>query len=259
LEQRLGARLLNRTTRSVSPTQAGQALFNRLEPAMSDIEFAVGEVGAFQTRPSGRVRLNLPRLAASLVLTPELGRFGQTYPDIHLDLTIDDAITDVVAEGFDAGIRLGERVERDMIAVRLTPDLRLAVVGAPSYFANRSLPQTPRDLRDHACINYRWSATGALYRWHFEGPDGPLDVDVHGPLTVNDTGIIIEAALGGGGMACLPETSVMQHIASGRLTRVLDDWCRPFSGFFLYYPSRHHMPASLRTLIDFLKLKEASV
>jgi len=133
-------------------------------------------------------------------------------------------------------------------------------VGAPSYFADRPLPQTPQDLRDHACINYRWSATGALYRWHFENPDrSPLDVDVSGPLTLNDTGIIIEAALEGSGLACLPESSVMDQIASGRLVRTLDEWCRPFSGFFLYYPSRRHMPVSLRTFIDFVRLKETAL
>jgi DNA-binding transcriptional LysR family regulator len=258
LEERLGVRLLNRTTRSVSPTEAGVALFNRLEPAIADIESAVGEAGASGTRPTGRVRLNLPRLAASLVLVPVLGRFAETYPGIQLDLTIDDAFADVVGEGFDAGIRIGERVERDMVAVRLTPELRLAVVGAPSYFARRPPPQTPRELRDHACINYRWSGSGALYRWHFDGPDGPLDVDVGGPLTVNDTGIIIDAALAGSGLACLPEAAVMQHIASGRLIRALDKWCRPFSGFFLYYPGRRHMPVPLRTLIDFLKRNDAS-
>jgi DNA-binding transcriptional LysR family regulator len=257
LEERLGVRLLNRTTRSVSPTEAGIGLFNRLEPAIADIEGAVGETGSLGTRPSGRVRLNLPRLAASLVLVPVLGRFAETYPDIHLDLTIDDAFADVVGEGFDAGIRVGERVERDMVAVRLTPDLRLAVVGAPSYFARRPPPRTPRELRNHACINYRWSGSGALYRWHFDGPDGPLDVDVGGPLTVNDTGIIIDAALAGSGLACLPETAVMQHLASSRLTRALDEWCRPFSGFFLYYPGRRHMPVPLRTLIAFLKQEDA--
>ncbi len=253
LEDRLGVRLLNRTTRSVSPTEAGHALYERLGPAIADIEGAVGEAGSFRDSPKGRVRLNLPRLAADLVVAPVLGRFAEIYPDIHLDLTIDDALTDVVAEGFDAGVRLGERVQPDMVAVRLTADLRLAVVGAPSYFARKPPPRTPHDLADHACINYRWAASGALYRWPFDGPKGPIEVAVEGPLTVNDTDLILNAALGGGGLACLPESFVAPQIDSGQLVRVLDAWCKPFSGFFLYHPGRRHTPPALRTLIDFLK------
>ena len=215
LEDRLGVRLLNRTTRSVSPTEAGQALYERLGPAIADIESAVGEAGSFRDSPKGRVRLNLPRLAADLVLAPVLGRFAEIYPDIHLDLTIDDALTDVVAEGFDAGVRLGERVQPDMVAVRLTADLRLAVVGAPSYFARKPPPRTPHDLADHACINYRWAASGALYRWPFDGPKGPIEVAVEGPLTVNDTDLILDAALGeAASPACQKASSRPRSIAA---------------------------------------------
>ena len=253
LEERLGTRLLNRTTRSVSPTEAGIALFNRIEPAIAEIDSAVGAIGVSQQRPSGRLRLNLPRLAADSLLAPVLGRFAQAYPNILLELTIDDALTDVVAEGFDAGIRIGEHLQQDMVAVRLTPNIQVAIVGAPLYFAQRDAPQTPRDLKNHACINYRWATTGALYRWPFNGPDGPIDVAVEGPLAVNDTDVILEAALGGGGLACLPERLVARHIETGRLVRVLETWCRPVSGFFLYYPGHRHTPSALRALIDFLR------
>jgi DNA-binding transcriptional LysR family regulator len=253
LEERLGARLLNRTTRSVSPTEAGLALFNRIEPAIAEIESAVGAFGVFQLRPSGRLRLNLPQVAADLILAPVLGRFVQAYPDIRLELTIDDALTDVVAEGFDAGIRNGERLQQDMIAVRLTPNFHLAIVGSPLYFVQREALQTPRDLKDHACITYRWAATGAVYRWPLNGPDGPIHVAVEGPLVVNDLKLILAAALGGAGLACLPDKLVTRHIETGRLVPVLQAWCGPISGFFLYYPSHRHTPIALRAFIDFLR------
>jgi DNA-binding transcriptional LysR family regulator len=253
LEERLGARLLNRTTRSVAPTEAGLALFNRIEPAIAEIENAVGAFGVSQSRPSGRLRLNLSRFAADIILAPVLGRFAQAYPNIFLELTIDDALSDVVAEGFDAGIRNGERLQQDMVAVRLTPNFQLAIVGAPLYFAQREPPQTPRDLKDHACITYRWAATGAVYRWPLNGPDGPIHVAVEGPLVVNDLKVILAAALGGGGLACLPDRLVMRHIETGRLVPVLEAWCGPISGFFLYYPSHRHTPIALRAFIDFLR------
>lgn len=256
LETRLGARLLNRTTRSVAVTEAGQALLARLEPALAEIEGAVAAVGARTDRPSGRLRLNLSRVAAHMILAPELGRFARTYPDILLELTIDDALTDVVAEGFDAGIRVGERVQKDMVAVRLTPDLRLAIVATPAYFARHQPPQTPRDLSAHACLNYRWPETGALYRWPFHGPDGPVEVAVTGPLSVNDTDLILAACLDSAGLACLPESAVAEPLADGRLVRVLADWCRPFPGFFLYYPGRSPTPPALKALVGFLRGRE---
>lgn len=201
LEQRLGARLLNRTTRSVAPTQAGQALSERLRPAIAEMEDAVRGVGAFQTQPRGVVRINLPRIAARQLVTPRLPRFLRLYPDVRLDLVIDDHLTDVVAAGFDAGIRSGELVQQDMVAVRLTPDLKMAVVGSPDYFERHALPHTPRDLRDHACITYRWSETGALYRWHFDGPGGSVDVTVNSVVTANDTDLLLAAAVQGTGLA----------------------------------------------------------
>lgn len=253
LEERLGAKLLNRTTRSVAPTDAGLSLFNRLAPAFSDIAGAVEAVSAFRDRPSGTVRLNLPRLAAVIVLAPAFGHFARAYPDVRLELTVDDSLTDIVAGGFDAGIRLGERVHQDMVAVRVTPDLRVAVIGAPGYFASKDRPHTPHDLRHHACINYRWTENGALYRWKFEREGEALDVIVEGPLTLNDTDLILAAALDGVGLGYLLERRVAGHLATGQLVRVLDEWCPPFSGFFLYYPGRRQMPPALRALIDFLQ------
>jgi DNA-binding transcriptional LysR family regulator len=253
LETRLGVRLLNRSTRSVSPTEAGELLYARLVPAFAQLDSAVNETAALQDRPVGTVRLNLPKLAADLILAPRMGEFAKAYPSVRLELTIDDGLSDVVAQGFDAGIRIGGRLARDMIAVRLTPDYRLAIAGAPEYFAGRARPETPRDLREHACLNYRWSATGEVYRWRFDGPDGPLEVDVEGPLVANDTVLIRDAALAGMGLVCMPEAFLDSHLASGALIRVLDPWCKPFPGFYLYHPSRFQTPPALRALIGFLQ------
>ncbi len=253
IEERLGARLLHRTTRSVAPTEAGTMLLARIAPAFAEIESAADAAAASGGHPSGRLRLTLPAIAAHMILAPLLGRFTAAYPEIHLELMMNDAFIDAVATGYDAGIRLGHSVQQDMVAVRLTPDIRPAVVGAPAYFARHAAPKKPHDLAQHACINYRWDATGALYRWPFHGPGGPFDVAVEGPLTMNDTIMMREAALQGCGLSSLPEAFVAAHLASGRLVRVLDDWCRPFPGFFLYYPGRRHTPPALRALLDFLK------
>ena len=257
LEERLGARLLNRTTRSVAPTEAGRDLYDRLVPAFNDIDGAIEVVRTASHRPSGTVRLNLPKLAADLVLAPALGRFARSYPDVHLELVIDDGLTNVIAAGFDAGIRPGERVERDMVAVRVTPDLRTAVVGSPDYLTSRPPPHTPRDLKDHNCINYRFAASGALFRWPFARNGEALDVVVEGPLTLNDTDLIRAAAVNGAGLACTLEGSVADDLAAGRLVRVLEDWCQSFPGFFLYYPGRRQMQPALRVLIDALRVGKA--
>lgn len=254
LEQRLGARLLHRTTRSVAPTEAGQRLLERLGPPIAEVGDAVRDVGAFQQQPRGMVRINLPRTAAQLIVMPKLAAFRTAYPDIRLDVVIDDSLTDVIAKGFDFGIRSGAIVQQDMIAVPLTPDLRMAVVASPGYFAERGLPRNPADLGGHACLAYRWYETGALQPWRFDGPDGPLDVIVDSVMTVNDTNLLLDGALRGCGVALLVESLVVKHIAEGALERVLADWCKPFSGFQLYYPSRRHMPAAMRTFIDWMKL-----
>lgn len=253
LEERLGTRVLNRTTRSVAPTQAGEMLFNRLRSAIDEMDGAVREAATHQGRPRGLVRLNMPHVAARLVIAPALAEFSKAYPDIRLDLVLDDAITDIVAAGFDAGIRSGALVQRDMVAVRLTPDLRMAVVGSPAYFRVRPPPLVPDDLRHHTCLTYRWHGTGALFRWSFEGPTGRVDVEVDSVITANDIDFLLIAALEGNGLAFLPEGLVADQVLRSDLIRVLEDWCRPFSGFHLYYPARPYMPPALRAFVDFIK------
>jgi DNA-binding transcriptional LysR family regulator len=255
LEERLGAKLLHRTTRSVAPTEAGAVLLGRLLPAMEEMAQAVSEVGAFSDHPRGRLRLNLPRLAAEAIFVPRLEAFTRRYPDIVLDLAIDDHMADIVAEGFDAGIRSGAHVHGDMIAVRLTPDLRVAVVASPAYLAARTVPVTPHDLREHRCINYRWGQDGAVYRWGFARAGEALEVRVDATITVNDTNLITQFALGGLGFAYMLEDVVAAHVAAGRLVRVLEKWCQPSSGFHLYYSGRRHMSAPLRALVDFFRYK----
>ncbi|NPD66583.1 LysR family transcriptional regulator [Lichenicola cladoniae] len=259
LEERLGTRLLNRTTRSVAPTEAGDVLLKRMHGAMAEMDGAVREAAAHQVRPRGLVRLNLPHVAARVVIAPILAGFSQAYPDIRLDLVLDDGMTDVVGAGFDAGIRSGALVQRDMVAVPLTPDLRMAVVGSPAYFASRQLPSLPEHIRNHACITYRWHGTGALFRWSFDGPDGHVDVAVDSVVTANDTDLLLTAALAGVGLAFLPECMVTEHIRRGVLVRVLEDWCQPFSGFHLYYPSRPYMPPALQAFVDFVRRPEAQI
>jgi DNA-binding transcriptional LysR family regulator len=254
LEERLGTRLLNRTTRSVALTEAGRDLLARLAPAFAEIAGAVEATSDVQERPAGTVRLNLPRLAADLVLAPAFGRFANLYPDVHLDVVVDDGLVDIVAGGFDAGVRPGERVHRDMVAVRVTGPLRTAVVGAPAYLARRPAPLTPDDLRDHLCINYRWTGSGAVYDWEFAQGERRFEVAVDGPVTLNNTDLMVAAALEGAGLAYLLEDRVAGHLASGRLRRVLDGWCRSMPGFFLYYPSRRQMRPGLRALVDFLRV-----
>jgi len=253
LEDRLNARLLHRTTRSVSPTEAGAALLARLLPAITEIEEAVSAVGALNERPRGRLRLNLPRLAAEVILAPKLGQFASQYPEVTLDLVVEDGLADVVAGRFDAGIRSREHVHADMVAVPLTPDLRPAVVASPEYFSSTAKPKTPLDLHAHRCINYRWPDNEAAYRWHFERDGQAYDVTPDSPLTMNDTGLILSAALGGAGLAYILEDVVVPHILTGRLVRVLEDWCRPLTGFHLYFPSRKHMTTPLRAFIEFFR------
>jgi len=253
LEDRLQARLLHRTTRSVAPTEAGGALLARLLPAMKAIDEAVDEINTSTNQPRGRLRINLPRLAAEVILADKLGEFCTKYPEIALDLVIEDGLTDVVAGRFDAGIRSRERVQADMIAVTLTPDLRPAVVASPKYFATKSRPQTPADLSGHRCINYRWPDSGSTYRWHFERDGESYDTNPGSPISVNDTSLILSAALSGAGVAYILEDVVKAHIQDGRLVRVLEDWCQPVTGFHLYFPSRRHMSAPLKAFIEFFR------
>jgi len=253
LEEGIGVRLLSRTTRSVAPTEAGEQLLARLRPALADIQGALDQISGLRDKPAGRVRLLVPRLAAMTVLAPKLAQFVGDYPDIVLDVTADDSRMDIVAGGFDAGIHFGEFIEKDMIAVRVSKDHRAAIVGSPAYFKPRIKPKSPRDLLSHQCINFRHGSAG-VYRWEFDKGKKSLSVAVNGPLIVDDVEIVIRAAIDGIGLAFMSEEHAAPHIQSGALVRVLEDWCQPFPGFFLYYPSRRQQPAALSALINTLRL-----
>ncbi|MGI4951330.1 MAG: LysR family transcriptional regulator [Janthinobacterium lividum] len=256
LEERLGARLLNRTTRSVAPTEAGQTLHDRVAPTLQEMIAAMRDVSGDAEVPRGTVRINLPSVAAHLVIGPKLGAFSAAHPAIRLDLVVDNEMVDVVAKGFDAGVRTGDQVGRDMIMVRLSPDLRMAVVGSPGYFARHPPPGSPGALTHHQCLSYKWAKTGALMPWQFEGAQGRTTVAVDSLLTANDTDLLLSAALQGMGLAYLAETPTLPHLASGALVRVLDEWCRPVPGFHLYYSSRTRMPAAVRAFVEFMRVRD---
>ncbi|THK37329.1 LysR family transcriptional regulator [Ensifer sp. MPMI2T] len=252
LEASLGVRLLSRTTRSVAPTEEGRRLLERLRPALDEIAHALEAAAEARERAAGNLRITAPRFAADLILAPRLGAFLDRYPDIVLEIANEDGFTDIVEQGYDAGIRLGESLEADMIAVKVGPDLTSAVVAAPSYFENHGRPAHPRDLAGHRCIRRRFS-NGTLYRWEFEKEGEEITVSVAGPLILGEDRPIIKAALGGAGLAYLFETRVAEYIAAGRLERVLEDWCAPYAGPYLYYPSRRQMRPALRAFIDFFR------
>jgi DNA-binding transcriptional LysR family regulator len=252
LETRLDVRLLNRTTRSVTPTEAGEQLLLRLAPALREIGDALDQINSFRDTPRGTLRLNVPRPAARLLLAPLFAPFLAAYPQIRLEVVTDDGLVDIVAGGFDAGIRFGESLAQDMIAVPLGPQLRLIVVAAPMYAARRGLPQQPQELKQHACIGRRFPS-GAVYAWEFSKGSESLAIAVDGPLLLDDDELILRAALDGIGLAYVYEAQAQDAIEQGRLLRVLDAWCPPTSGFFLYYPSRRQMPTSLRLFIAMLR------
>lgn len=255
LEARLGVRLLARSTRSVAPTEEGAQLLERLRPALSEIDLALESAIEARDRPAGNLRLTVPRTAAHLALTPRLSAFAAAYPDIVLEIVIEDRFTDVVEGGFDAGVRLGESLQRDMIAVRIGPDLRGAVVGAPAYFETMPKPIHPHDLAGHRCIRFRFSS-GILYRWEFEQNGEEIEIAVQGPLILDEDHLIANAAVDGAGLAFVFEDYVRDAIATGKLIRVLEDWCPRFDGFFVYYPSRRQMRPALRAFVDFFKVGE---
>ena len=255
LEERLGVRLLARTTRSVSPTEAGERLLQGLRPAFAEIDSELAALTALRHSPAGTIRITTFSHAAASVLWPTLVKLLQQYPDVRVEITIDDGLTDIVAGRYDAGIRIGEQIEKDMIAVKIGPEIRMAVVGAPSYFARRPPPQTPRDLRNHDCINYRQTSSQGLYAWEFERQGVPLEVRVSGPMIVNDAGMIVRAAIDGLGLAFVFEDQVAGDIEAGRLIRVLVDWCPPFPGYHLYYPSRRQLTPAFALLVDALRFR----
>ena len=254
LEERVGVRLLQRTTRSVGLTEAGARFIAQLRPAIDGIHVAFESLAELRDRPAGVLRLSVPRIAHELVLAEKMGAFLAAYPDIALDIDIDDAFTDIVKQGFDAGIRIGEMVEREMIGVRVSEDFRMAVVGSPAYFAARGKPKHPRDLHAHDCINYRRRALGVVPRWDFTEDGKDFEVAVNGRLIFNDGDVMVRAALDGLGLAWVIEQTVRDHLANKRLVRVLDAFCVPFPGLFLYYPSRTHVAPKLQALVDFLKV-----
>jgi DNA-binding transcriptional LysR family regulator len=257
LEGRLGTRLLNRTTRSVAPTPTGAQLYGRIAPLIQDMAEALAEAGAAAGQTSGTLRINTLGMAARQVIAPRLGRFHRAHPEVTLDIVVDDALSDIVAGRFDAGIRVGERLEKDMIAVRLTPDVKMIAVASPAYLAQRGTPRRPDELHEHACINWRLQVDGHAYRWQFEKKSKRLDVAVQGPLVTNHSDIGIAAALQGLGIAYAFERErVDEHLARGQLVQLLADWSITRPGLFLYHPSRRHLPAALRAFIDCLLDKD---
>ena len=254
LEEQIGVWLLTRTTRSVSPTDAGEQLLAQLRPALSDIRGVLTSLSGLQSTPVGRIRLLCPRLAAKTVVGPKLGQFVRDYPGVELEITTDDSRVDLVSAGYDAGIQFGEYIAQDMVAVRVSPDLRPAIVGAPVYFASHPKPTSPRDVLDHQCIRFRHRGE-SVYKWEFDKGDESLAIAVNGTLLLDELDLVIQAALDGAGLAWVAEDRITEHLVSGALVRVLEDWCPPFPGFFLYYPSRRQEPAALSALIDTLRLQ----
>jgi DNA-binding transcriptional LysR family regulator len=252
LEKRLGIQLLARTTRSVSPTAAGTALLQDLAPALERIERAVAETRKQRESPSGRIRLIIPRTATQMVILPKLAQFARAFPEIVLEVTSSNDPVDLVAGEYDAGVQLGEFIQRDMIAVRVTKEMRLAVVGSPKYFESNNIPRHPQDLKDHSCIGFRFS--NGLYRWEFEKGRKALTVSPQGPASFDDPDLVIRAVLVGVGIGTAMEDTLTDLIAQGRLVQVLRDWCPSFPGYFLYYPSRRNQPAALSALIETLRL-----
>ena len=255
LEERLGVRLLTRTPRSVAPTEAGERLLRSIGPLFAEIEGELAALSELREQPAGTIRITATEHAADEILLPKLAQLLPAYPDIKVEIVIDYGLTDIVAGRFDAGVRSGEQVAKDMIAVRVGPDMRMAVVGAPSYFTARSLPEKPQDLIDHNCITLRLPTHGGLYAWEFEKDGRELRVRADGQLTYNTTAQMMTAALAGLGLAYVPEGLAQPHLAKGRLKRVLADWCLPYSGYHLYYPSRRQPSAAFALLVDALRYK----
>jgi DNA-binding transcriptional LysR family regulator len=255
LEARLGLRLLTRTTRSVSPTATGERLLQSVGHRFDEIEAELEALSELREKPAGSIRITATEYAADTILLPKLAKFLPQYPDIKVEITIDYGLTDIVAQRYDAGVRWGEQVAKDMIAVRIGPDMRMAVVGAPSYFAKRSPPKKPQDLTGHSCINLRLPTYGTLYAWEFKKSRHTLNVRVDGQLVFNGTMQIVNAALAGLGLAYVPEGLIKHHLGTGHLRRVLEDWCPPSAGYHLYYASRRQSSPAFTLLVDALRYR----
>ena len=255
LEARLGVRLLTRTTRSVATTDAGERLLEALRPAIDAIDARLEVLGEMREKPAGKIRITTSAHAAQTIIMPVLDRFLPEYPDIEIELSLDSGFRDIVTDRFDAGVRLGEALARDMIAARIGPELRMVVIGSPAYIARAGRPDTPQDLSRHKCINLRMLSSGSLYAWELEKDGRQVNVRVEGQLAFNDSSLVIRAVLGGHGYGFVMEDSVRPHLADGTLVTVLDDWCPPFPGYFLYYPSRRQPSAAFSLLVDALRYR----
>ncbi|QND45599.1 LysR family transcriptional regulator (plasmid) [Rhizobium lusitanum] len=255
LEERLGLRLLTRTTRSVAPSEAGERLLQTVAPRFEEIEAELAVLSELREKPAGTIRITAGEHPAISVLQPALKRFLPNYPDINVEIIVDYGLTDIVAEGFDAGVRMGEQVAKDMIAVRIGPEMRMAVVGSPAYFEKRPAPQTPQDLTAHSCINMRLPTYGGLFPWGLEKDGREVKVRGEGQLVFNNLGLRLHSALDGLGVTYMPEDQVLPYVAEGRLIRVLEDWCPYFPGYHLYYPSRRHSSPALTLLVDSLRYR----
>jgi DNA-binding transcriptional LysR family regulator len=255
LEGRLGLRLLTRTTRSVAPTEAGERLLATVASRFEEIESALASLSELREKPAGTIRITAGEHAAVSTLQPALRKILPSYPEIRIEIIVDYGLTNIVAEGFDAGVRLGEQVARDMIAVRIGPDLRMAVVGAPSYFKRRPKPKTPQDLAAHNCINIRLPTYGGLFPWDLEKNGREVNVRVEGQLVFNNMGLRLASTLQGLGLAYMPEDQAQPYVANRRLIRVLEDWCPPFPGYHLYYPSRRHSSPAFGVLVEALRFR----
>ena len=253
LEERLGVRLLARTTRSVAPTQAGEHLLQVIAPRFDEINSELALLSKFRDRPAGKLRITAGEHAAIAVLQPVLARLLPDHPDLSIEIIVDYGLTDIVAEGFDAGVRLGEQVAKDMIAMRIGPDMRMAVIGSPAYFSHYPKPVIPADLMAHNCITLRMPTHGGLFMWEFEKNGQALNVRIEGQLVFNNIAMRLESALQGLGLAYMPEDAVRPHIEQGRLIRVLEDWCEPYSGYHLYYPSRRQSSPAFTLLREALR------
>jgi DNA-binding transcriptional LysR family regulator len=253
LEARLGIRLLTRTTRSVSATEAGQRLIENIAPRLEEIAVELEALRELRQKPAGRIRITATEFAIDSVLLPKLAKLLREYPDIKVELIVDYGLTDIVAQKFDAGVRSGEQVAKDMIAVRIGPDMRMAVVGAPAYFKKHPEPNKPQHLLSHNCINLRLPTHGNVYAWEFQRGSRELRVRVEGQLTFNGTAQLLNAALAGCGLAYVPEALVEAHLLKGRLRRVLADWCPPYSGYHLFYPSRRQSSAAFALVVNALR------
>lgn len=258
LEERIGIRLLNRTTRSVVPTEAGERLLTTVSALFDGVEAELASLGELRDRPAGNIRITTSAHAARTILEPALLPLLAAYPELKVELSAEAGFVDIVAERFDAGVRLGETIAQDMIAVTIGPDMRMAAAASPDYFELRRPPKTPHDLSDHNCINLRFPTYGGLYAWEFEKDGRALNVRVDGQLTVNDTALALQAAVDGLGIAYITDDQVVPLIEEGRLVRVLEDWCPPFPGYHLYYPSRRQHSSGFAAVIEALRYRGAA-